>query len=305
MQTVFTFCLVISSSYGFCQLNLSSVSSELIKANGISKAQENWIYFDEEGEIRNTMEISTTHYRSDGQVAYAIEYTYDIIQTRDSIIFEYDALDRETLRRKIIEINPSNSDLGEYLSDLAQSMDTIEEWQTLYELNTVKKINPRGDTAITVFSESGKILSEVNNYERVTYVYNEKDELIKKIEIPFVLTWGRNRENRPKDSIVTTYNELGNPIETNGSTMTINYVYQNGQLEMKEEVNVELGEKRVLKSEFTYDQKGRMISKTVSFNGSPLSAETYEYNESGFLQKVISLNPETRKIESIVEFTHE
>lgn len=305
MKIVFALCLVMSSSYCFCQLNLSTVSSELIKTNGISKAQENWIYFDEEGEIRNTMEISTTHYRSDGQVAYAIEHTYDIIQTRDSIIFEYDALDRETLRRKIIEINPRNRDLDEYLSELAQSIDTIEEWQTLYELNTVKKINPSSDTATTVFSESGKILLEVNNYERVTYVYNGRDELIKKIEIPFVLTWGRNRENKPKDSIVTTYDELGNPIETNGSTLTINYVYQNGQLEMKEEVNVELGEKRVLKSEFTYDQKGRMISKTHSFNGSPRSPETYEYDESGLLQKVISLNPDTMNIESIVEYTYE
>lgn len=295
-----TFYLVISTIFCFGQDNFFTIEPEFVVSNKFSVATKKWIFFNRQGEPRDTMTLSTFHFKEDGKKEYAIVYSLDMITTKDSIVFNYDSIGRQILQVHHREIIPRENPTTD---DIYHSFDSLKQWKTVYILDKTIKISPSGDTTLLKYNEFRKIKSENKNTKKISYQYDKNELLLNKVEIPYTTVYaGGNKYYESTDTIITTYNELGDPILTKGNKIKIDYVYENNRLISMKTSKNKWGKESIYERKYEYNKEGKLISEISISNGQLRRQENYEYNEDGFLTKSITIDTETNKASLIKEY---
>ena len=298
-----TFLLALFAVRSYSQENFFEIEPEFAIENGFNVAKKNWIFFNQAGEPRDTMLLSAFYFHDDGKKNYAIEYSLDIVRTKDSIVFSYDSLGRKISQVHHVEIVERDTSKPDFIYD---GIDELKQWSTIYLTGKEIKISPSGDTTIVEFNEFGKIKSENKNIKKISYKYNEKGMLQSKVEIPYRTVYAKGSKSyAPTDTITTTYNEIGYPILTKGSKIRIDYKYLDGRLTSEKRITNRWGQESTYEKKYAYDENGKLINEEIISNEELVGLNKYEYDQNGLLRKSIDIDLKTDKISLIIEYIFE
>jgi len=301
MKYTLAFFLILFSASSFSQENLYKLDPDFVRSNGIRKAENRWVFY-KNGNESSSKTLLTFYFNENGQKEYGIASTPSSGANIDSLVYTYDAQNREISRIDYVEINPKQRKIKD--PALRKEIGTRKEWRTTYTANTIIKVNPKGDTLTILLNEEGQPLSEGRPSEKVLYEYSNKGKLVKKTEIPFTMVVGQFSVPyyRPYDTIVTTYNALEKPIQTTGVSVSKEYTYEEGRLVTEITIDKEWNDTTT--ENFTYTNEGKIASMERLVYGRVMYLEKYKYDESGILIKVISIDPETNETSLIVEYIY-
>ncbi len=161
-------------------------------------------------------------------------------------------------------------------------------------MTTVKEINGYGRTTSKTTDALGNVISSTDKGGTIQFSYNAAGEQIKAQYVENIVTtkydsWGRKSEfNDPSNGIYKyEYDGFGQPKKIISPKGTKEYMYNNlGQLISQKELSTTDGGQATNKTiSYTYDNKGRVISKDGTSNG-----KTYNSN--------ISYDPQGRILSS-------
>ncbi|WP_336962802.1 SpvB/TcaC N-terminal domain-containing protein [Chryseobacterium contaminans] len=182
---------------------------------------------------------------------------------------------------------------------------------------TVKEQNGYGRTTSKTADALGNTISTTDKGGTIQFSYNAAGEQIKAQYAENIVTtkydsWGRKAEfNDPSNGVYKyEYNGFGQPKKTISPKGTKEYSYNNlGQLISQKEFSTTDGGSTTNKTiSFTYDNKGRVISKTGNSNGKGYSSNiSYDHqgrvlsssessNGKYFIQKGITYDDKARVI---------
>ncbi|QIY91650.1 polymorphic toxin type 23 domain-containing protein [Chryseobacterium gallinarum] len=184
-------------------------------------------------------------------------------------------------------------------------------------ITTVKELNGYGRTTSKTADALGNVVSTTDKGGSIQFSYNAAGEQIKaqyaeNTVITKYDSWGRKSEfNDPSNGVYKyEYDGFGQPKKTISPKGTKEYIYNNlGQLISQKELSTTDGGQTTNKTiSFTYDNKGRVISKSGTSKGNSFSSNvTFDpqgrilsSSESGngkyFIQKGITYDDKARVI---------
>ncbi|KFF73518.1 hypothetical protein HX13_18785 [Chryseobacterium sp. P1-3] len=182
-------------------------------------------------------------------------------------------------------------------------------------ITSVKEVNGYGRTTTKTIDALGKVVSTTDKGGTVIFSYNAVGEQIKAQYAENIVTikydnWGRKSElNDPSNGVYKyEYNGFGQTKKTISPKGTKEFTYNNfGQLITQKEISTVDGGQATDKTiTYTYDNKGRVISKNGTSKGKAYgSTATYDpqgrllatsesSNDKYFIQKGITYDEKDR-----------
>ncbi|SIS56519.1 RHS repeat-associated core domain-containing protein [Chryseobacterium shigense] len=184
-------------------------------------------------------------------------------------------------------------------------------------ITTAKELNGYGRTTSKTTDALGNVISSTDKGGTITFSYNAAGEQIKAQYTENIITtkydsWGRKSEfNDPSNGLYKyEYDGFGQPKKIISPKGTKEYTYNNlGQLITQNEISTTDGGQATNKTiSFTYDNKGRVISKSGTSKGKAYSSNV-SYDSQGrvlsssessngkyFIQKGITYDDKARVI---------